>query len=87
MNLSSKACKIVSRINRPSIKLSELRKIAKDLKVDHELALELWSTELFNSRMLAILIMDKKLLNEVVIDLLINDMYQHEESERLQLID
>ncbi len=87
MNSTSKANTIVSQITTPTAKLGDLRKIAKDIKVDHGLALELWSKEHFFARMLAILIMDKKLLNEDVINSLVNDMYEHEETEKLQLID
>ena len=43
MNLSSQAENILSRIN-PKTKLGDLRKIAEDVKKDHELAIELWST-------------------------------------------
>src|SRR5690606_38151373 len=39
------------------------------------------------ARQLAILIMDKKLLTEAVIDDLVKDISQHSEKERLQLID
>jgi len=59
MKRSSKAENILSQINSKT-KLGDLRKIAKDIKTDHELAVELWSTEEFLPRLLAILIMDKK---------------------------
>jgi 3-methyladenine DNA glycosylase AlkD len=62
MKLSLKAENILDQINEKTM-LGALRKIAKDTKKDHELAMELWSTEKFLPRQLAILIMDNKLLS------------------------
>jgi 3-methyladenine DNA glycosylase AlkD len=87
MTLSSKAENILIQINKESTKLGELRLIAKDIKIDHELAMELWSTSHFFSRLLAILIMDKKLLTQESIDRLDLDMQKHVLDERIQLID
>ena len=86
MKLSSNAKNIYSQINQ-NTKLGDLRKIAKKIKKDHELALELWSTGEFLPRQLAILIMDKKLLNQEVINQLDSDIQQHEFDERNHLID
>ena len=55
INRSLIAENILSQINSKT-KLGDLRKIAKDIKKDHELAMELWSTEEFLPRLLAILI-------------------------------
>ena len=87
MKLSTKAEKIFTQITGKSIKLGDLRTIAKDIKKDHQLAMELWSSKHFFARQLAILIMDKKLLTEEVIDKLVADIKQHSENEKLQLID
>ncbi len=86
MKRSSKAENILSQINSKT-KLGDLRKIAKDIKTDHELALELWSTEEFLPRLLAILIMDKKLLSEDVLNKLDTDMQIHTFDERNNLMD
>ena len=51
---------ILNQINAKNTKLGDLRKIAKEIKKDHELALEFWSSTQFFARLLAILIMDKK---------------------------
>lgn len=59
MKLSSKAENILGQLIGIT-KQGELRKIAKEIKKDHPLAMELWSTENFLPRMLAILIMDNK---------------------------
>jgi 3-methyladenine DNA glycosylase AlkD len=87
MKLSTKAEKILTQINNKNTKLGDLRNIAKDIKKDHQLAMELWSTKYFFARQLAILIMDKKLLTEEVIDNLVSDINQHNQNEKLQLID
>jgi len=87
MKLSTKAKKIYSGIDKETTKLGDLRKIAKEIKKDHELAMELWSTGEFLPRQLAILIMDKKLLNQEVIDQLDEDMQQHDFETRNHLMD
>ncbi|WP_323789807.1 DNA alkylation repair protein [Psychroserpens sp.] len=87
MKLSSRANKTYSQIDKQTTKLGDLRRMAKDLKKDHELAMELWSTGEFLPRQLAILIMDKKLLNQETIDILDTDIQNHDFEERNQLID
>ena len=87
MDLSLQAREIYSQISGDSTKLGDLRKIAKQIKIDHELAMELWSTGNFFARQLAILIMNKKLLTQEVIDDLDSDIQRHAFNERNQLID
>lgn len=87
MKLSEKAKEIYVQIKQKTTKLGDLRKIAKAIKRDHELAMELWSTAEFLPRQLAILIMDKKLLTQERIDPLTQDIYDHDVDERNQLID
>jgi len=87
MKLSSTAENIMTQITDKKTKLGDLRKIANVIKKDHELALELWSTKGYLARQLAILLMDKKLLSEEIIDGLVSDIEQHREDEKLQLID
>lgn len=86
MKLSSKAQGIYNQIDS-STKLGDLRKIAKEIKIDHELATELWSIGEFYPRLLSILILDKKQLNQEVIDGLDSDIQNHSEKEQEQLID
>ncbi|MTE28039.1 DNA alkylation repair protein [Winogradskyella ouciana] len=87
MKLSSKAQYIYNQIENEATKLGDLRKIAKEINKDHTLAIELWKTEKFLSRQLAILIMDNKHLNQELIDQLDNDIQQHEFDERNHLMD
>ncbi|MCA1322339.1 DNA alkylation repair protein [Bacillus tianshenii] len=83
---SLKAENILAQIDSKT-KLGDLRKIAKDIKKDHELAMELWSTGEFLPRLLAILIMDKKLLSHDVLNKLDKDMQTHTIEERNNLMD
>ena len=86
MKLSKEAENVYSQVNQDS-KLGDLRKIAKEIKKNHDLAIELWSTGEFLPRQLAILIMDKKHLSQDFINLLDTDIQSHEEKEQNQLID
>ncbi|KGE14556.1 DNA alkylation repair protein [Sphingobacterium deserti] len=86
MKHSLQAEKILAQIN-PDTKLGDLRKIASEIKKDHKLALELWSTGQFLPRLLSILIMDKKQLSQPFIDDLDKDITEHPYGEKLQLID
>lgn len=87
MNLSSKAQSIYSQINSESTRLGDLKKIAKEIKRDHDMAMELWSTGEFLPRMLAALIMDKKLLTQELINVLDDDMRKHTFDERNRLME
>jgi len=87
MEITSKAKNIIGQISDETTKLGDLRKIAYEIKKDHELAMELWSTGDYLARHLAILIMDKKLLSPELIDRLNNDISKHKQDERIQLVD
>lgn len=87
MKLSKQAQLILNQLSDKNTKLGDVRKIAKEIKKDHLLAIELWSTKLFFPRQLSILLMDKKLLTEDSINQFVDDISLHEENEKLQLID
>jgi 3-methyladenine DNA glycosylase AlkD len=86
MKFSSKAEKILGRLNSKT-KLGDLRNIAKEIKKDHLLAMELWTSEKFLARQLSILIMDNKVLSQDIINQLDRDIQAHPFDERNQLID
>jgi 3-methyladenine DNA glycosylase AlkD len=86
MKLSSKAENILGQINSKT-KLGDLRKIAKEIKKDQAMAMELWTTGKFLPRQLSILIMDNKVLSQELINQLVKDMEEHPSNERNQLID
>jgi 3-methyladenine DNA glycosylase AlkD len=87
MNPASRAQQIYLELNKAGTKLGDLRVIAKELKKDHDLAKELWSTGTFFAKLLAILIMDVKKLDADFVDNLIQDFKNHQTDERLQLAD
>lgn len=86
MKLSSEAENILGQINSKT-NLGDLRKIAKQIKKDHVLAMELWATGRFLPRLLSILIMDNKALSQEMVDKLAKDMQAHTFTERNQLMD
>lgn len=87
MKRSIQAENIYQQISVPGTQLGDLRKIAKEIRKDHALAMELWHTGEYIPRQLALLIMDPKLLSQAVIDELDQDMQQHADREQLQLAD
>ncbi len=87
MKLSPKAQNIFNKITADGTKPGELRNLAKEIKKDHSLAIELWSTGALLPRLLSILIMDKKELTPDVIDNQFNDIETHQPEERTQLSD
>lgn len=87
MKLSSKGKALYEQIDPDTTKLGDLRTWAKEIKMDHGLAMELWATNAFLPRLLATLIMDKKMLSQELIDQLDRDIQKHAFEERIQLID
>jgi 3-methyladenine DNA glycosylase AlkD len=87
MTLSTNAQTIYSQISKETPKLSDLRKIAKEIKKDHDLAMELWATGEYYPRLLSILIMDNNLLPQEGIDRLAAEMNSHDYDQRTKLAD
>ena len=87
MTLTDRANEILGQIDPETTKMGDLKKMAKTIKKDHDLAQALWSTGAFLPRMLSVLIMDKKLLTEDYIKGLADDLQGHESKERNQITD
>ena len=87
MALSGRAKTLVSELTGEGIKLGGLKKRAKEIKKDHDLATELWASGEYLPRLLSVLILDKKLLTQEAINQLAADMLGHDEPERNQLAD
>ncbi|MFY0663937.1 MAG: DNA alkylation repair protein [Natronospirillum sp.] len=85
MTVSARAEKLISEIS--DAKLGDIKRCAKEIKIDHELALELWVTGAYFPRLLAVLILDKKRLTQDVIDELAADILQHDDVKGSQLAD
>lgn len=78
---------MVAELTHGNVKSGDLKKRGAEIKKDHDLAMELWSTGAYYPRLLAILIFDNKLLSEKVIAQLASDMLRHDLQERNQLAD
>ena len=85
MALSSRTKKLIAEITSNGTKLGDLKRRAKEIKRDHELALELWDSGEHHPRLLSVLIFDKKLLSQDVVEQLASDMAGLPEAERDQL--
>ncbi|MFK7804183.1 MAG: DNA alkylation repair protein [Anaerolineae bacterium] len=85
MVLSVDANRIISELDQENIKLGDIKKIAKEIKKDHDLAMELWATGELNPCMLAVLIMDKKQLTQELIDQLVADMHDLDDDQQNKL--
>ncbi len=84
MTISVKAQSLLKKL---PARLGDVRSIAKEIKKDHELALELWDSGIFAARMLAILIMDKKQISQEFVNKFEKDSNIHTPEEQNQLID
>ena len=60
--------------NQFGVLLGEIRKVAKEIKTDHGLALALWETGNIDARLLAILIMKPKNLSAEEMDRMVRDV-------------
>jgi 3-methyladenine DNA glycosylase AlkD len=87
MALSARTEKVIAEITDGNPKLGDLKKRGAEIKKDHDLAMELWSTGEYTPRLLATLILDKKRLDENVINQLASDILRHDADERSQLAD
>jgi len=87
MTLSAKAQSIYDQVSKDDMKHGDVKKMAKDIKKDHDLALELWPTGLYFARQLALLILDKTKLSQEVIDALDKGIQEHPYDERNHLSD
>lgn len=76
---------LLPMLDAESIKMGDIKKIAQKIKTDHELAQKLWSTKKFHPRLLAVLIMDKKCLDQNYINQLVQDMKSHDTKQSNQI--
>ncbi|MCB9853400.1 MAG: DNA alkylation repair protein [Phycisphaerales bacterium] len=60
--------------NQFGVKMGDIRAIAKKLKTNHALALELWKTENIEARMVAVLVMNPKELSADEIDAMVRSL-------------
>lgn len=60
--------------NHYGVKMGDIRKLAKKIKTNHELALELWDTQIVEARFIAILILKPNQLSAKELDTLIKSI-------------
>ncbi|MCH9651679.1 MAG: DNA alkylation repair protein [Deltaproteobacteria bacterium] len=84
---SLSAERIASELSGKSTKFGDIKKRGKEIKKDHDLAMELWSIGGYHPRLLSTLIFDKMLLSQDVLEKLVADMLDHDATERNQLAD
>lgn len=73
---------LMSRIDKPGTLSGELKKIAKEIKKDNELAAKLWDTGKYYPRLLSVLILDRKELNLEKIESMAEDLQSNDQKER-----
>lgn len=60
--------------NQFGVRLGEIRALAKEIKTDHDLALELWATGIIDARLLAILLLTPKALSSDEMDRMVRSV-------------
>ena len=60
--------------NQFGVNMGDIRKLAKTIKTNHDLAMELWDTNIIDARFLAILILKPKLLSAEEIDRMVRSL-------------
>lgn len=68
-------------------KLGDIKKIAKTIKIDHNLGLQLMKENHYYPLLLSILILDKKMIEEDLLIQLVNQISGYTEKEQNQMID
>lgn len=79
MPLSPVAQDLHDQVSPTDTPAGSIKALAKAVKKDHPVAMELWSTGDLHSRLLAVLIMDRSLLDQERVDSLCADMLDHPE--------
>lgn len=87
MSHSKKAEKYLKLLSGDAVLSGEIKKLAKEIKKDHELAIELWDSKKYYPRMLAVLILDKKLLDDELLERILGEVVIHEEKQQTNIVD
>lgn len=85
MQLSATAQSIFEQASAEPLRMGAIKKLAAAVKKDHALGMELWSTGALGPQLVAVLIMDKMLLTQEVIEDLVSDMSKHSDDSRNRL--
>ena len=87
MTMTAATSEIYKQITSGTPKFGDLKKLAREIKRDHEMALELWATGEYYPRLMATLIFDKKLLTQEALEQIAADAGEHSDDEREQIAD
>ena len=78
---------ILEQINEETTNFGDLKKLAATIKKDHDLAMALWATQGYYARLLSVLIMDRKVMDQAFMDELAEDLMIHEDAQWSQIAD
>ena len=78
---------ILEQIAPEDTKMGDIKKLAKELKKNHDLSLELWKTGNVNARRLAIMIMDKNQIDEAFLAKIDQDLRSHTQQDQNRLME
>lgn len=87
MSATPDARDVLERIERTKPNNTQLRALAKELKKNHPLAVELWKSGGFSARMLSFLLLDLKAVDVAALESMIADLEKAEGKEQSQLLD
>lgn len=82
---STRAREVIASLDVNSMPMGKLKEIAKGIKQDNDLALELWASGKYYPRLISVLILDKKTLTLDIIESMMTDLESHDEKEALQI--
>lgn len=82
MTLSARAKDIIDQFDPENPRMGEIKKLATSIRKDHDLAMELWGAGGYTPRLVAVLIMDKALMDEPFIESLAADLEQMDDNNR-----
>ncbi len=83
----SKAARKIAAELKDGTPLGDIKKRGASIQKDHALAMDLWATGRHPARLLAVLILDRKLLDQAALDALATDIEGLDETEGNQLAD
>lgn len=83
--LSEKAKEVLELLDADNIPMGKLKSLAKEIKKDQDLAMELWASEKYYPRLVAVLILDKKTLTLPIIESMVADLCLQDEVEALRI--
>lgn len=82
MAISPEAQNIIDQFDPENPRMGALKKCAAEIGTDHALAMDLWQDGGYTARLIAVLLMDKTLLDQMFIETLAADLEQMGDANR-----